>query len=85
MLTDTQVQVLTAVNDHCEIHSRLDIDPENEPLPATLTDLQMPTDEVLQALADLQELRLINGIEVAERPHPVVVMGLTARGRQELP
>jgi len=40
---------------------------------------------VLQATADLHELTLIVGVSTAEFAHPVVVLGLTARGRQELP
>jgi len=84
VLTDAQTDVLIALNDLCEIHDRVDLDP-NEPLPGVLADLDRPTAEVLQAAADLYELGLIKGIPVNEVEHPVVVLGLTARGRQELP
>ena len=55
------------------------------PLPDLLSDLELPDDEVYQAVADLMELGLIFGTPVAELPYPVLVTGLTARGRQELP
>ncbi len=84
MLTDAQTDVLIALNDLCEIHGRVNLDP-NEPLPTALADLDRPDTEVLQAVADLHELDLITGEEVAEVAHPVTVRGLTARGRQELP
>jgi len=84
MLTDAQTDVLVALNDLSEIHGRVDLDP-NEPLPSVLADLGRPDAEVLQATADLHELTLIVGVSTAECAHPIVVLGLTARGRQELP
>lgn len=85
MLSDTQVQVLGAVNDHCEIHGELRLDHQTKPLPELLADLGMPDGEVYQAVADLQELGLLRGTTVAEIDYPVIVSGLTARGRAELP
>lgn len=85
MLTDTQVRVLSAINDFCEIHGRMDLSTGDEPLPDLLADLELPDAEVYQAIADLHELGLISGVPVAEVAYPVVVLGLTARGRQELP
>lgn len=84
MLTDAQTDVLVALNDLCEIHGRVDLD-TNEPLPDALADLDRPDTEVLLAVADLHELDLITGVSTAECAHPIVVLGLTARGRQELP
>jgi len=84
MLTDAQTDVLVALNDLCEIHGRVDLDP-NEPLPSVLADLGRPDAEVLQATADLDELTLIVGVPIEECAHPIAVLGLTARGRQELP
>lgn len=84
MLTDTQVQVLAAVNDHCESIGTLFLD-QNKPLPDLLQDLKLAGTEVYTAMGDLQELGLIRGTEVAELNYPVRVDGLTARGRQELP
>ncbi len=85
MLTDTQVQVLAAVNDHCESLGRMLIAPNVDPLPDLLLDLGLPTEELLTALTDLQELGLIIGVAVPEIRHPFLVDGLTAKGRQELP
>ena len=81
MLTDTQVQVLSAINDQCEIQRPMKLDP----LPDLLADLELPNGEVYQAVADLHELGLIVGVTVEEFDYPVLVSGLTARGRQELP
>jgi hypothetical protein len=81
MLTDTQVQVLSAINDHCEIQRPMKLDP----LPDLLADLELPNGEVYQAVADLHELGLIVGVTGEEFDYPVLVSGLTARGRQELP
>jgi RIO-like serine/threonine protein kinase len=83
MLTDTQVQVLSAVNDHCEIHGRMNVG--GVPMPDLLADLGMPDAEVYTALSDLHELGLIKGVMAAESDYPIIVMGLSARGRQELP
>ncbi len=85
MLTDAQVETLIAINDYCETYGELRLDHDAEPLPDLLHDLQRPDQEVYQAVADLYELGLITGVPVAERGYPVVVMGLTAQGRQELP
>jgi hypothetical protein len=52
-------------------------------LPDVLAALQMPEDQVYQAVGDLFELELITG-DVAEFAYPVRVMGLTATGRHEL-
>ena len=84
MLADTQTDVLIAINDLCEIHGRVNLGPD-QALPSALEDLERPCGEVLQALADLHELGLIRAVEVAELDYPPVVLGLTARGRQELP
>lgn len=84
MLTNTQVQVLSAINDYCEIHERLDLD-SSRPIPDLLADLELPDLELYLAVADLHELGLISGLTIAERPYPIAVMGLTALGRQELP
>lgn len=84
MLTDAQVQVLGAVNDHCEVHGQLVLD-EAQPMPDLLGDLGLPDAELLTAVADLHELGLIVGVLIAERSYPILVTGLTARGRQELP
>jgi hypothetical protein len=40
---------------------------------------------VYQAVADLHEFGLIVGVTVEEFDYPVLVSGLTARGRQEPP
>lgn len=84
MLTDTQVQVLGAVNDHCEVHGQLVLDLA-QPMPDLLADLGLPTDELLTAVADLHELGLIVGMTTAEFAYPTHISGLTAKGRQELP
>lgn len=84
MLTDTQVQVLAAINDHCEIYNKVLLGP-GDPLPNLLADLDIPDDEVYTAVADLHELGLINGVKSFGPAHPIRVDGLTARGRQELP
>jgi hypothetical protein len=84
MLTDPQTDVLIAINDLWEIHGRINLDPA-EALPSALVDLERPRGEVLQAVADLHELGLIRAVEVAELDYPPVVLGVTARGRQELP
>jgi len=83
MLTDTQVQVLGAVNDHCEIHGAWTVKPVE--LPPLLAELDLPTGELLTALRELAALGLIEGVPVAEAGYPVVVCGLTGEGRQELP
>lgn len=84
MLTDAQVAVLEAVNDYCEINGQWQ--PNREaPLPDLLADLERPDDEIYTALADLYELGLIEGADVAEFRYPILVTGLTANGRQELP
>jgi hypothetical protein len=77
------VQVLTAVNDQCDVHGAFDVDVAA--LPDLLRDLGLPDAELLTALADLHELGLIEGIAVAECRHPIRVTRVTARGRQELP
>lgn len=84
MLTEAHLDVLLAVNDHCETWGRLRLDP-SQPLPDLLRDLARPDTEVLTAVADLYELRLITGTRAAEFDYPVEVYGLTAHGRQELP
>ncbi len=84
MLTDAQVQVLAAVNDHCEIHERLELD-QSEPLPDMLADNGLPDAEIFTAVSDLHQLGLIQAVTVAELNYPVLVTGLTAKGRQELP
>lgn len=68
MLTDAQVQVLAAVNDHCEVHGRLYLD-TSKALPDLLADLGLPDAEVYQSVGDLHELGLINGVPVAETDH----------------
>jgi hypothetical protein len=86
VLTDVQVQVLVATNDYLEINpGRMEVGMEGEGLPVLLTDLELPTAELVQALSDLDELGLIEGVSVAEATHPIIVNGVTARGRQELP
>lgn len=85
VLTDTQVQVLAAINDHCESLGVMELDHDQRPLPDLLLDLRLPEDEVYGAVSDLYELGRIRGVSVAERPYPVRVDGLTAKGRQELP
>lgn len=85
MLTDAQTAVLEAINDHCEIHGQMKLDHLTTPLPDLLADLQRPDAEVYRAVADLYELGLIKGVEMAERDYPIIVLGLTAKGRQELP
>lgn len=86
MLTDTQVQILAATNDYLEINpAQLEVGMAGETLPDLITDLELPTGEVLQALSDLHELGLIEGVPVAEADHPVIVTRVTASGRQELP
>jgi hypothetical protein len=84
VLTDTQVQVLAAINGHLEIYEGLPLARE-QPLPEPLADLGLSDDELYQAAADLHELGLIEGVTVAEINHPVLVTRVTARGRQELP
>lgn len=84
MLTDTPVQVLAAINDYCELLGSMELDHEQRPLPDLLADLRLPDDEVYIAVSDLYELGLIRGVSVAERPYPVRVDGLTAKGRQRL-
>lgn len=84
MLTETQVDVLTAVNDHLEVHGRMTLSP-TEPLPGLLVDLELPDAEIYQAVGDLHELGLIEGATAAEIRYPVLVTRVTARGRQELP
>lgn len=84
MLTDTQVQVLAAVNDHLEIHGRMEVEVEKGLAPL-LADLGLPTGEVLQALGDLHELDCIEGVMVAEFDYPVLITRVTAKGRRELP
>jgi len=64
MLTDAQVQVLEAVNDYCDIHNRLDVDPESASLPDALLDTGLTTTEITQALADLESLGLVTGVSV---------------------
>ena len=85
LLTDTQVQVLAAINDHCEALGELGLDHVAEPLPALLAGLELIDQEVYTAVKDLFALGLIEGVEIAERDYPVKVLGLTALGRQELP
>lgn len=85
MLTDTQVQVLAATNDHCEVHRRMNVGSGQAPLPDLLADLLLPDQEIYQALADLHELGLIKGTTAWGAKHPIIVLGLTAHGRQELP
>lgn len=83
MLTDTQVQVLSTVNDHCEINGDWAVKPGE--MPPLLAELGLPTDELLTALRDLHSLGLIEGEEVAEADYPALVCGLTTKGRRELP
>jgi hypothetical protein len=86
VLTSAQVDVLIAINDYCEANQEdMLLDHSSLDLPDLLKDLQRPDAEVYQAVADLHELGLINGFEVAERHYPVRIQGLTATGRQELP
>jgi len=47
--------VLTAVNDHLDIHGRMSLSP-TEPIPELLADLPFPDQEILQAVGDLHEL-----------------------------
>lgn len=75
----------STVNDYSDIHNRLDVYPENDSLPDALLDTGLTTTEITQALADLDSLGLVTGISVAERKYPIVILGLTPRGRQELP
>jgi hypothetical protein len=84
VLTDTQVQVLTAINDHVESVGQMPLS-ESQPLPDLLADLGLTDDEVYMAVADLHELGLIEGSTAAEAAYPVLVTRSTARGRQELP
>lgn len=84
MVTFAQGRVLSAINDYCEIHGPLDLDHNTRPLPDLLADLQMPDDQVCQAVGDMYELELITRVGAAEFAYPVSVMGLTAKGRQEL-
>ena len=84
MLTEAQLDVLITLNDLCEAHGEVVLDP-NAPLPDMLTDLDRPRPEILQATSDLKELGHIEGINVNEVEHPIVVTRVTARGRQELP
>lgn len=84
MLTETQVDALTAINDHLEVHGRMDLSP-SQPLPGLLNDLGLPDEEIYQAVGDLHELGLIEGSTAAEINFPVLVTRVTARGRQELP
>jgi len=81
MLTDTQVQVLAATNDHCEVHGRMNVGTGEAPLPDLLADLEMPEQEVRQALADLHELGLIKGTPAFAARHPIIVTGLRATGQ----
>ncbi len=85
MVTHTQRQVLSAINDYCQIHGHMDLDHNTTPLPDLLADLQLPDDQVYEAVGDLHELELIFGADSAEHAYPVRVMGLTAKGRQQLP
>jgi hypothetical protein len=84
MLTDTQVQVLSSINDYCDSNGRLELDPA-QPLPDLLAELQIPDAELYQAVGHLHELGLIEGVVVAEFYYPVVVLGLTLAGHGELP
>ncbi len=84
MLTAAQIDVLEALNDLCEIHDGVGLSPD-EPLPGPLEDLGLPRPEAMQAVSDLQELDLIEGVNVDEVDHPIRVLRVTARGRQELP
>jgi hypothetical protein len=86
MLTDPQRDVLVALNDLCEVgDGNVLLDHESMPLPDRLRDLNRPDAEVYQAIADLHELGIIEGVEVAQRPYPVRIQRVTARGRQYLP
>jgi RIO-like serine/threonine protein kinase len=84
MVTHAQSRVLFAINDYCEIHGHMDLDHTTKPLPNLRADLQMPDDQVYQAVGDLFELDLIEGADSSEHTYPVRVIGLTAKGRQEL-
>lgn len=84
-MTDTQAQVLIAVNDYLDIHEGWVYSQEvplheQLPLEDTLTDQEVGT-----ALADLRELGLIEGIMAANWRFPIRITRLTARGRQALP
>jgi hypothetical protein len=83
MLTFAQEDVLRAIKSHCRVHGRLDLD-HNRPLYGLLAALARPDDEVYKTVTDLYDLGLIMGVLDADAPYPVVVMGLSARGRQEL-
>lgn len=85
MLTDTQVQVLSAVNDYCESLGTMELDHEKGPMPDLLADLELPDAELYTALSDLHELGLIKAERAWQRDYPVLIFGLTAQGRQELP
>jgi hypothetical protein len=84
MVTHAQARVLSAISDYSEIHGPMDLDHTTSPLPDLLAELQMPDEQVYQAVGDLYDLELITGVVVAEFAYPVRVLGLTAKGRQEL-
>lgn len=86
MLTELQRDVLVALNDLCELRDEdVLLDHESMPLPDRLRDLNRVDAEVYQTVGDLHELGLIEGITVDQRPYPVRILRVTARGRQYLP
>jgi DNA-binding MarR family transcriptional regulator len=85
VLTDAQVQVLAALNDYLEIHGKLGLDHATKELQDILKDLEIPDDEVYQAIGDLKEQGLIEGQGSYGVRYPTIVLRVTARGRQELP
>jgi hypothetical protein len=53
-------------------------------MPDLLADLGVPEQEVWQVLGELQELGMIELVTAAGGKHPIVVLGVTRRGRRAL-
>ncbi len=85
MLTETQLGVLVALNDLCELEDKVLLDHESGPPPDRLRDLGCPDTQIYKAVADLHQLGLIDGVTVAQRNYPSRIQGLTAYGRQAIP
>jgi hypothetical protein len=76
---------LAATNDHCEVHGRMNVGTGEAPLPDLLADLEMPEQEVWQALADLHELGLIKGTTSYNAKHPNLVLASLPPGGRNCP
>ncbi len=80
MLTEAQPDVLIVLNDLLEIHEAVVLDEGD--LPELLEELGRPAREITQAVTDLYELGLVEGVAVAEIRYPVHISRVTAQGRQ---